>query len=66
MENWVRIPILISLNRVLEGSGFNNLTKVIMEALTIGEGMPRDQATSKLMNLEQMIECVSKHWCHLE
>jgi hypothetical protein len=55
MENWVRILILISLTCVLEGSGFNNLTKVIMEALTIGEGMPRDQATSKLMNLEQMM-----------
>jgi len=50
MENWVMNPILISLNYVLEGSGSNNLTKVIMEALTIGKGMPRDQVASKLMN----------------
>jgi hypothetical protein len=50
MENWVNIPILISLNYVLEGSGFDNLTKVIMEALTIGKGMPRNQVASKLMN----------------
>jgi len=50
MENWVRIPILISLNYVLEGSNSDNLTKVIMEALTIGEGMPRDQVANKLMN----------------
>jgi hypothetical protein len=41
MENWVRIPILISLDHVLEGSGFDNLTKMIMEALTIGGGMLR-------------------------
>jgi hypothetical protein len=50
MENWVRIPILISLDCVLEGFGFDNLTKVIMEALTIGGGMLRDQIVSKLMN----------------
>jgi len=50
MENWVRIPILISLNYVLEGSNSDNSTKMIMDALTIGEGMPRDQVTSKLMN----------------
>jgi hypothetical protein len=50
MENWVRNPILISFNYVLEGSSSNNLTKVIMEALTIGEGMPRDQVASNLMN----------------
>ncbi len=41
---------MISLNYVLEGSSFDNLTKVIMEALTIGKGMPRNQLASKLMN----------------
>ncbi len=40
-------PILISLNYVLEASGSNNLTKVILEALTIGEGMPKDQVVNK-------------------
>jgi len=39
MENWVRIPILISLDRVLEGFGFDNL---IMEALTIKGSMLRN------------------------
>jgi hypothetical protein len=37
LENWVRIHILISLDRVLKGSSSNNLTKMIMEALTIRE-----------------------------
>jgi hypothetical protein len=36
VENWVRIPILISFDCVLEGSRNDNLTKVMMETLTIG------------------------------
>jgi len=47
VQNWVRIPILISLDKVLEGLGSDNLTKVIMEALTIGGGLPRDQIAQK-------------------
>ncbi len=38
MHNWVRIPIFISLDKVLEDSSSDNLTKVIMEALIIGGG----------------------------
>jgi hypothetical protein len=45
-----KIPILISFNHVLEGFGSDNLTKAIMEALTIGGGMPKDQVVSKLMS----------------
>ncbi len=40
VKNWVRIPVLISLDCVLEGS--RNLIRVIIEALTIGGVMPRD------------------------
>jgi hypothetical protein len=47
-----KIPILISFNYVLEGFGSNNLTKAIMEALTIRGGMPKDQVVNKLMSLE--------------
>jgi hypothetical protein len=42
VENWVRILILISIDGLLEGFGFKNLTKMTMEALTIRGGMPRD------------------------
>ncbi len=49
MENWVRIPILISFDHVLEGFGIDNSTKVIMEALTIRRGMPRNHVTTKLI-----------------
>jgi hypothetical protein len=69
VENWVRIHILISLYHVLEGSSSNNLTKMIMEALTIKGGMLRHQVVSKLMsfgvdnvNVFQDTKCgVTKH-----
>jgi len=37
------------LDKVLEGLGSDNLTKVIMEVLTIGEGLPRDQIAQKFI-----------------
>jgi hypothetical protein len=43
MQNWVRIPILISLDRIVEGLGNDNLIEVIMGALMIGGGLLRDQ-----------------------
>ncbi len=49
VQNWVRIPILISLNMMLEGSSSDNLTKVIMEALTIGGGLQKYQIAQKLI-----------------
>ncbi len=42
VENWVRILILISLDWVVEGSWYNNLTKVVMETLLIGGCFPQD------------------------
>jgi hypothetical protein len=38
-----------SLDRVIEGSRNDNLIKVIMEALMIGGGVPRDQIAQKLI-----------------
>jgi hypothetical protein len=49
VQNWVRIPILIFLNIVLKGLGSDNLTKVIMEALTIGGGLLGNQIAQKLI-----------------
>jgi hypothetical protein len=42
VQNWVRIPILISLERVVVGLRNDNLIKVIMEALMIGGGLPQN------------------------
>ncbi len=47
MQNWVKIPILIYLDWVIEGSRSDNLTKVIMEALMIGGGVLKDQIAQK-------------------
>jgi hypothetical protein len=49
MHNWLRISISISLDQVVEGLGSDNLTKVIMEALMIGGGVPRNQIAQKLI-----------------
>ncbi len=49
VHNWVWIPIFIFLNRVLEGSSSENLTKVIMEMLTIGGGFIKNQITQKFI-----------------
>jgi hypothetical protein len=49
MQNWVKIPILISLDRVIKGSRGDNLTKVIMEALMICGGVPKNQIAQKLI-----------------
>jgi hypothetical protein len=38
MQNWIKILILIFLDKVFEGLGTNNLTKVIKKALIIGGG----------------------------
>jgi len=49
MQNWVRIPILISPGRVIERLRNDNLTKVVMETLTIGGGLLKGQITQKLV-----------------
>jgi len=49
VENWVRILILISLDHVLEGFRSDNLTKVMIEALTIAGDMPRNHVATKLI-----------------
>jgi hypothetical protein len=49
VENWVRIPILICLERVVAHSRNDNLTNVIMEALMIDEGLPLNQTAQKFI-----------------
>jgi len=49
MYNWVRIPILISLDRMLEDLSSDNLTKVIMEVLKIVGEFLKDQIAQKFI-----------------
>ncbi len=55
VQNKVKIPIFIYLDIMLKGLGSENLTKVIMEVLTIGEGLPRYQIAQKFIFLGQMV-----------
>jgi hypothetical protein len=32
-ENWTRVPLLLSLERVVDGTGADSLTKIIVEAI---------------------------------
>jgi hypothetical protein len=41
VHNWVTISICISSDKMLEGLGSDNLTKVVMEALTIWWGVAK-------------------------
>jgi hypothetical protein len=41
VHNQIRVPIFISLDRMLKRSRNDNTTKVIMESLMIGDGLPR-------------------------
>jgi hypothetical protein len=39
VENWSHVPILISLDRVLEGKNSKNLIKIIMVVVCNGGGL---------------------------
>jgi hypothetical protein len=60
MQNWVRIPILISLDRMVEDLGNDNLTKVIMEAFMLGGGFPIYQIAQKSYVLGLMVSMYFK------
>jgi hypothetical protein len=47
-ENWTRKPLLLSLERVVEGSGSDNLIKVIVEAAKRTSGVEGSELQSRL------------------
>jgi hypothetical protein len=49
MQNWVKILMSISFQRVVDGTRVNNLTIVIMEALQKGGGLSFKSITQKLI-----------------
>jgi len=50
VENWVRIPLLVSLQRVDCASNAENLTKLIIEAVSTGGGLDFKLLASKLVS----------------
>ena len=49
VQNWSRIPYLISLERVVEGGGSDNLTQVIIDALTGAAKIERPALSKTLL-----------------
>ncbi len=44
----IRVLILLCVEGVMDGSGFNNLTEVIMATLMKGEGLIKEDVTKKV------------------
>jgi len=51
VQNWVRIPLLISLQRVECSSNVENLTEMIVGAINLGGGLDSKAIANKLMSL---------------
>jgi len=49
VENFIRIPYLISLERLVDGSGADALTLVIMKTLQCGGNLSSDEISRKLV-----------------
>ena len=49
VQNWSRVPFLISLEKVVEGGGSNNLTQVIIDALMGAAKMERFALSKTLL-----------------
>jgi hypothetical protein len=49
VDYWIRVPILFCVERIMDGSNFNNLIEVIMVALLKGGELTRGDVTKKLL-----------------
>lgn len=49
IQNWKRVPILLGLVWVVDGCGADNLTTVILEALTLKGGLSEEALGKKLI-----------------
>jgi hypothetical protein len=43
------VPILVSVDKIMDGSGFNNLTEIIMNVLLKGGGLTKEELSKKLL-----------------
>ncbi len=49
IDCWIRLPILVFIEKVIDGSCFNNLTKVIMVTLLKGGGLMKENLSKKFL-----------------
>jgi len=46
---WTKVPILICVDRIVDGSSSNNLTEVIMISMMKGGGLSKEELSKKLL-----------------
>ncbi len=49
VDNWHRVPILLNLERIVDGGTFDNLTVVIIHSLVIFGGMLETNIANKVL-----------------
>jgi hypothetical protein len=49
VDGWTKVLILICVDQIFDGLGFNNLTKVIMNFMMEGGGLSREELSKKLL-----------------
>ncbi len=48
VDSWIKVLILLCVERVMDGYGFNNLTEIIMSTLMKGGALIKEDVTKKL------------------
>ncbi len=74
VDNWRRVPILLNLERIVDGGMFNNLTIMIIHFLAIFGGMPKTTIANKVvcfgvngvivfqgLKIGVLVQLISKH-----
>jgi hypothetical protein len=49
VDGWTKVPILICVDQIVNGSNSNNLIKVIMNSMMKGGGLSREKLSKKLL-----------------
>jgi hypothetical protein len=49
VDNWCKVPILLNLEKIVDGGMFNNLTIVIIHFLVIFGGMSKTNIVNKVV-----------------
>jgi hypothetical protein len=49
VNGWIRIPILICVDQIVDGSGSNNCNEVIMNSMMKGGGLSKEEMSKNLL-----------------
>jgi hypothetical protein len=54
IDYWIRLPILVFVEKVIDGSSFNNLTEMIMVTLLRDGGLMKENMSKSSYAWKQM------------